>query len=59
MQHCNQVKKMTAGQGMLFQKPKWSISGLYVYDDKRKASPDTEIKKYIDKASWGNYQIKT
>ncbi|KAJ0802950.1 putative 3-hydroxyacyl-CoA dehydrogenase, Isomerase, Hydro-lyase [Helianthus annuus] len=24
--------------------------GFYVYDDKRKASPDPEIKKYIDKA---------
>ncbi|XP_015061333.1 glyoxysomal fatty acid beta-oxidation multifunctional protein MFP-a isoform X1 [Solanum pennellii] len=24
--------------------------GFYVYDDRRKASPDTEIKKYIEKA---------
>lgn len=24
--------------------------GFYVYNDKRKASPDPEIKKYIDKA---------
>lgn len=24
--------------------------GFYVYDDKRKASPDTEIQKYIEKA---------
>lgn len=24
--------------------------GFYVYDDRRKASPDPEIKKYIEKA---------
>ena len=24
--------------------------GFYIYDDKRKASPDPEIKKYIEKS---------
>lgn len=24
--------------------------GFYVYDDKRKASPDPELKKYVEKA---------
>ena len=34
----------------LFFSGETTRKGFYLYDDKRKASPDPELKKYVEKA---------